>query len=64
MVASARFSRINRFIDRIGAIETPVSIELPDGNKRDVREGDPQFHVALRSPVPAETVPEIDPMPA
>ncbi len=49
MVASARFSRINGFIDRIGAIETPFSIELPDGNRRDVGEGDPQFHVALRT---------------
>ena len=48
-MASARFSRINGFIDRIGAIETPFSIELPDGNKRDVGEGDPQFHVALRT---------------
>ena len=49
MVASARFKRINGFIDRIGAIETPFSIELPDGNKRDVGEGEPQFHVALRT---------------
>ena len=34
MAAPASFSRINGFIDRIGAIETPFSIEMPDGNKR------------------------------
>ncbi|MCZ6586825.1 MAG: class I SAM-dependent methyltransferase [Alphaproteobacteria bacterium] len=49
MAASAKFRRINGFIDRIGAIETPFSIELPDGNARDVGEGEAQFHVALRT---------------
>ena len=34
MAAPASFSRLNGFIDRIGAIETPFSIEMPDGNKR------------------------------
>ncbi|MCZ6894738.1 MAG: hypothetical protein O7H40_11920, partial [Gammaproteobacteria bacterium] len=49
MAAPASFSRINGFIDRIGAIETPFSIEMPDGNKRDVGEGEPQFRLALRT---------------
>jgi cyclopropane-fatty-acyl-phospholipid synthase len=49
MAAPAGFSRINGFIDRIGPIETPFSIAMPDGNKRDVGEGEPQFHVALRT---------------
>ena len=49
MAGPASFSRINGFIDRIGAIETPFSIEMPDGNKRDVGEGEPRFHVALRT---------------
>ena len=49
MAATAKFSRINSFIDRIGDVETPFSIELPDGNKRDVGGGEPQFDVALRT---------------
>ncbi len=49
MAASPKFSRINGFIDRIGAVEVPFSIEMPDGHKRDVGEGEPKFHVALRT---------------
>ncbi|MCZ6858706.1 MAG: class I SAM-dependent methyltransferase [Alphaproteobacteria bacterium] len=49
MAAPVKFKRINGFIDRIGAVETPFSIELPDGNKRDLGEGEPQFHIALRT---------------
>ena len=49
LAAPASFGRINGFIDRIGAIETPFSIEMPDGNKREVGEGKPRFHVALRT---------------
>ncbi len=49
MAGPASFSRINGFIDRIGAVETSFSIEMPDGNKRDVGEGEPRFHVALRT---------------
>ena len=49
MTTSASLRLINGFIDRIGAIETSFSIEMPDGGKRDVGEGEPQFHVALRT---------------
>lgn len=49
MVAAAKYRKINGFIDRIGKIETPFSIELPDGNKRNVGEGDAQFDVTLRT---------------
>jgi len=49
MATAAKFSRINGFIDRIGTLETPFSIELPDGNKRDVGDGEPQFEVTLRT---------------
>ena len=49
MAAAGNFSRINGFIDRIGTLETPFSIELPDGNKRDVGDGEPQFDVTLRT---------------
>ncbi len=49
MAVAGNFSRINGFIDRIGTLETPFSIELPDGNKRDVGDGEPQFDVTLRT---------------
>ena len=49
MATAGSFSRINGFIDRIGTLETPFSIELPDGNKRDVGDGEPQFDVTLRT---------------
>ena len=48
-MAPVSFSKIMKFIDHIGTIEVPFSIEMPDGNKRDVGEGEPQFHVALRT---------------
>ncbi len=47
MATAASFSRINGFLDRIGPIDTPFSIKLPDGNQRTVGEGDPRFHVDL-----------------
>ena len=49
IAANASFSRINGFIDRFSAIETPFSIELPDGKNRNVGEGEPLFHVALHN---------------
>ncbi len=49
MGAAARISRVNGFIDRVGAIEIPFSIETPDGNKRDVGEGAPRFNIGLRT---------------
>ncbi len=48
-MAPVSFSKIMKFIDHIGTIEFPFSVEMPDGNKRDVGEGEPQFHVALRT---------------
>ena len=49
MAAQAGLQAINGFIDRIGAPETPFSIEMPDGTKRDVGTDAPRFHVALRT---------------
>ena len=60
MAARTRFSRIEGFIDRIGAIETPFSIELPDGTKREVGEGAPQFHVGLRTDRAVKAVASLD----
>ncbi|MCP4315956.1 MAG: class I SAM-dependent methyltransferase [Hyphomicrobiales bacterium] len=49
MATAASFSRINGFLDRIGPIDTPFSIKMPDGNERSVGDGEPLFHVALRT---------------
>jgi cyclopropane-fatty-acyl-phospholipid synthase len=42
-------STLDAFIDRVSGIKTPFSIELPDGAKRDVGRGAPEFHVGLRN---------------
>lgn len=60
MAARTRFSRIEGFIDRIDAVETPFSIELPDGTKREVGEGAPQFHVGLRTDRAVKAVASLD----
>ena len=60
MAAQARFSRIEGFIDRIGAVETPFSIELPDGKKREVGEGEPRFHIGLRTDRAVKAVASLD----
>ncbi len=49
MAGTAKFSRINGFIDRIGSVEVPFSIEMPDGNKRTVGDGEPRFDVSLHT---------------
>ncbi|MEX3010197.1 class I SAM-dependent methyltransferase [Hoeflea sp. TYP-13] len=49
MATTASFSRINGFLDRIGPIDTPFSIAMPDGNERNVGDGNPLFHVSLRT---------------
>jgi len=42
-------STLDAFISRVGGIATPFSIELPDGAKRNVGQGDPEFHVDLHN---------------
>ena len=60
MAVDSKFSRINRFIDRIGAVETPFSIELPDGKKRKVGEGNVQFDVSLRTNRAVKAISSLD----
>ena len=60
MAVDSKFSRINRFIDRIGAVETPFSIELPDGEKRTVGEGKSHFEVSLRTSRAVKAVSSLD----
>lgn len=40
---------IDAFLSRIGTVETPFSIELPDGKRRDIGSGSAKFQVALRN---------------
>ena len=49
MAESATVTRIERFIDRLGSIESPFCIELPNGSRRPVGQGEPQFELILRN---------------
>ncbi len=49
MPESAGVTRIERFVDRLGSIETPFCIELPNGSRRPVGQGEPQFELILRN---------------
>ena len=40
---------LNALIGRVGDIATPFSIELPDGEKRKLGQGDPEFCISLRN---------------
>ncbi len=42
-------NQIDRFIDRLGSIETPFYLELPDTSRRYVGNGEPRFHVTLHN---------------
>ena len=42
-------STIDAFINRVGGVASPFSIELPDGEKRNIGRGTPEFHVSLRN---------------
>lgn len=46
---SSAASALDSFINRVGGIATPFSIELPDGEKRNVGQGKAEFHVGLRN---------------
>jgi cyclopropane-fatty-acyl-phospholipid synthase len=48
LVASVA-STIDAFINRVGGVASPFSIELPDGEKRNIGRGTPEFHVSLRN---------------
>ena len=46
---SSAATTLDAFIGRVGGIATPFSIELPNGEKRNVGGGQPEFHVSLRN---------------
>jgi len=46
---SSAATTLDALINRVGGIATPFSIELPDGEKRNVGQGKAEFHVGLRN---------------
>ncbi|MGH6866794.1 MAG: class I SAM-dependent methyltransferase [Methyloceanibacter sp.] len=46
---SSAASTLDAFINRVGGIATPFSIELPDGQRRQVGDGEAEFHLGLRN---------------
>jgi cyclopropane-fatty-acyl-phospholipid synthase len=46
---SSAATTIDALINRVGTAATPFTVELPDGAKRTIGEGKPQFHVGLRN---------------
>jgi len=46
---SSATAALDAFINRVGGISTPFSIEMPDGAKRNVGQGDPVFSVTLHN---------------
>jgi cyclopropane-fatty-acyl-phospholipid synthase len=40
---------LDALIDRVGGVPTPFTVELPDGELRQVGEGEPEFQVGLRN---------------
>ncbi|MGZ5849582.1 MAG: SAM-dependent methyltransferase [Methyloceanibacter sp.] len=46
---SSAASTIDALVNRVGGIPIPFSIELPNGERRQVGEGEPEFQVGLRN---------------
>jgi cyclopropane-fatty-acyl-phospholipid synthase len=46
---SSGAATLDALINRVGDLATPFSIELPDGEKRNVGQGKAEFHVGLRN---------------
>ncbi len=46
---SSAATTLDALINRVGEVASPFTIELPDGEKRNVGEGKAEFHVGLRN---------------
>jgi cyclopropane-fatty-acyl-phospholipid synthase len=46
---STAAATLDAFLDRVGGVSTPFSIELPSGEKRNIGQGDAEFRVGLRN---------------
>ncbi len=49
MLGLAAIDKIDRFVNRLGRIETTFSLELPNGSRRLLGHGEPKFTVILRN---------------
>jgi cyclopropane-fatty-acyl-phospholipid synthase len=57
---SAAASTIEALLNRVGGVATPFSIELPDGEKKKVGKGEPEFHVCLKNEKALRAVDSLD----
>jgi cyclopropane-fatty-acyl-phospholipid synthase len=46
---STAAATLDAFLNRVGGVSTPFSIELPRGEKRNIGEGEAEFRVGLRN---------------
>jgi len=46
---STAAATLDAFLNRVGGVSTPFSIELPSGEKRNIGQGDAEFRVGLRN---------------
>jgi cyclopropane-fatty-acyl-phospholipid synthase len=46
---SSAAATLEAFINRVNGVATSFSIELPDGKRRNIGDGNPEFHVSLRN---------------
>jgi cyclopropane-fatty-acyl-phospholipid synthase len=46
---SSAAATLDAFLNRVGGVSTPFSIELPNGEKRNIGQGDAEFRVGLRN---------------
>ena len=57
---SSAASTMDALINRVGWVAAPFSIELPDGEKRSIGEGTPEFSVGLRNEWPMRALRTLD----
>jgi cyclopropane-fatty-acyl-phospholipid synthase len=57
---SSATAALDAFINRVGGVATPFTIEMPDGAKRSVGQGEPVFSVALHNDHAVKAVRTLD----
>ena len=57
---SSATAALDAFINRVGGVATPFTIEMPDGAKRSVGQGEPVFSVALHNDRAVKAVRTLD----
>ena len=57
---SSATAALDAFINRVGGVATPFTIEMPDGAKRSVGQGEPVFSVTLHNDRAVKAVRTLD----